>query len=95
MAIEVWVDVFGFIKRIQLANSISLINRDIHQICWPYLHGNKVVAHEVTNIIFARRNSQPVTALLLKELQEVPFADCPPPDYISGFFNIQIAYIYY
>jgi hypothetical protein len=51
------------------------------------------MAHEVKEMIIARRNGQPVTALLLNERMEVPFAECPPPDYISGFFYIQIAYI--
>jgi hypothetical protein len=96
MAIEVWVDVFGFIKRIQLARSVSLTNRHIHRICWPRLHGNKVMAHEVKEMFIERRNGQPVTAFLLllnDDPTEVPFAECPPPDYISGFFYIHIGYI--
>jgi hypothetical protein len=91
MAIEVWVDVFGFIKRIQLACSVSLTNRHIHQICWPRLHGNKVMAHKVWPITIGYRHEfgKP-TALLLNDHKEVPFPECPPPDYINGFGHIRI-----
>jgi hypothetical protein len=51
IAVEVWVDVLGFVKRIQLARTVSLTNRHIHQICWPRLHGNKVVAHAVLTLL--------------------------------------------
>jgi hypothetical protein len=93
MAVEVWTDVLGFVKRVELARTVSLTNQHIHQICWPRLHGIKVMAHDVKEIIIASRDEsgRPPTAILLRERRkEVPFADCPPPDYITGFRDIQI-----
>jgi hypothetical protein len=86
------VDVLGFVKRIQLARSISLTNYKIYGICWPLLHGDKVMAHKVGPIVIGCRHElgQPPTALLLHPNKEVPFPECPPPDYISGFGHIQI-----
>jgi hypothetical protein len=94
MSVEVWVDVFGFIKRIQLARTVCLTCWHIYDICYPRLHGNKVVEHEVNEIIIGRRYDgglgDPPTAFLLKDRGEVPFARCPPPSYISAFRKIQI-----
>jgi hypothetical protein len=93
LAIEVWVDVLGFVKRIQLARSVCLANFKIYEICWPRLHGAKVRAHEVGPITIGYRheNGCPSTAvLLLRGSKEVPFPECPPPDYITGFEAIVI-----
>jgi hypothetical protein len=94
MAVEVWVDIFGFIKRIQLARSVSLTSRLIHQICWPRLHGNKVVPYEIGEITIDCQErfdwSRPAKALLLKDGKKVPFPYCPPPVYISGLGKINI-----
>jgi hypothetical protein len=105
LAIEVWVDVLGFVRRIQLARSVCLVNWKIYDICWPRLHGNRVMAHVVLPITISCRHrhelSQPLTALLLKEsrgmsfllfkkIRGVPFPECPPPDYITGFEAIHI-----
>jgi hypothetical protein len=94
MAIEVWADVFGFIKRIQLARTISLTNRLIHQICWPRLHGNKVKAHEVYEMEIGSGgefNGHPAsTALMLKNGTKMPLASWPLPPYITGFSYIFI-----
>src|SRR3954466_8438877 len=92
LAVEVWVDVFGFIKRIQLAR-VSLTNWRIYQICWPRLHGNKVVPYEVEWLDIKSQeqlDGLAATALLLKDSEEVPvpFAVCPPPAYITGFSGI-------
>jgi hypothetical protein len=93
LAIEVWVDVLGFVRRIQLARSVCLINWKISEICWPRLHGRKVMAHEVSPITIGYRHElgQPPTALLLLKDHKVDrFPECPPPDYITGFGHIQI-----
>jgi hypothetical protein len=88
------VDVFGFIKRIQLARRISLINWHIYQICWPRLHGVKVRTHEVWRIDIGYQQAlgQKPTAILLKNFNEMrmPIPECPPPEYISGFGQIKI-----
>jgi hypothetical protein len=93
LAIEVWVDVLGFIKQIQLARSACLINFKIYEICWPRLHGNKVMAHSTKRIAIGHCDVSagiPPTALLLHDLKKVPFPECPPPAYITGFEHIQI-----
>jgi hypothetical protein len=92
MAIEVWVDVLGFIRRIQLARTICFTNWHVHQMCWPRLHGVKVRAHKVGSITIGHRHEfgQPPTVLLLQGSKELPFPECPPPDYITGFSHIQI-----
>jgi hypothetical protein len=92
LAVEVWVDVLGFIRRIRLAETVSLTNRHLLKLCWPRLHGGKVKAHRVGNTIIGYRQGfgQPTTALLLKDRKEVPFPECPPPDYITGFGSMQI-----
>jgi hypothetical protein len=87
LAIEVWVDVLGFIRRIQLARRVCFVNWKIYDICWPRLHGNKVAVHPVRNIIIGYYCS---TALLLKDNKIVQFPECPVPDYITGFELIQI-----
>jgi hypothetical protein len=92
MAVEVWTDVLGFVERVKLARTVSMTNRQIHQICWPRLHGNKVMPHEVPKMIVASRDDG--TAMLQtkrrKVVKEVPFANCPPPHYITEFGEIQI-----
>jgi hypothetical protein len=93
LAVEVWVDVLGFVKRIQLARSVCLTNFKIYGICWPRLHGNKVMAHEVRPITINNRHElgQPPTAVLLLNDHKVEaFPECPPPDYITGFEAIVI-----
>jgi hypothetical protein len=93
MAVEVWVDVLGFVKRIQLARTVCLTNRHIHQICWPRLHGNKVVAHEVGEITISEGfewERQAAKAILVKDGKEVPFPECPVPAYITEFHQIKI-----
>jgi hypothetical protein len=93
MANEVWTDVFGFLKRVELARTVSLSNRHIHQICWPRLHGNKVMAHKVGNMLITSQDADDgwsKTAIALIDLKAVPFANCPPPDYITDFPLIQI-----
>jgi hypothetical protein len=83
MAVEVWVDVLGFVKCIQLARTVSLTNCLIHQICWPRLHGNKVMAREVDHIsINQRYRPKSKTVLMLKDGEEVPFPTCPLPAYM-------------
>jgi hypothetical protein len=69
-----------------------MTNRLFYQICWPRLHGNKVAAHEVgpITIVYRHELGQPPTAILLHESKEVPFPECPPPDYITGFGGIYI-----
>jgi hypothetical protein len=58
------------------------------------LHGDKVKAYEVREIIIGRRCTQPETALLLMDnSREVPFPDCPPPDYITGFRGFRIKFL--
>jgi hypothetical protein len=88
----VWTDVLGFVKRIELGRTVSLTNRHIHQICWPRLHGNKVVAHAVEEIFIGSRDElgRPPMALLLKDGKEVPIPNCPMPIYIAGFHQIRI-----
>jgi hypothetical protein len=92
LAVEVWSDVLGFVKRIELARTVSLTNGHIHQICLPRLHGDKVVAHEVWEIIIGSRDElgRPPMALLLKDGKEVPIPNSPMPAYISGFRRIVI-----
>jgi hypothetical protein len=97
LAIEVWTDVFGFIRRIQLARSVSLTTRHFRNICWPRLHGNKIEAHEVNGITISSRErfdwSRPTEIFVqngFKNDKELPFPSCPPPDYITGFRKIQI-----
>jgi hypothetical protein len=91
MAVEVWTDVLSFVKRVELARTVSLTNWHIHNICWPRLHGNKVMAHEVELRIESEGDDgRPPTAILLSDGKEVPFANCPPPEYITGFSHIQI-----
>jgi hypothetical protein len=93
LAVEVWVDVLGFVKRIQLARSVCLVNFKIYEICWPRLHGDKVMAHKVEPITISHRHElgQPPTAVfLLKDHKEVPIPECSPPDYITGCGHIQI-----
>jgi hypothetical protein len=89
MANEVWTEVLGFIKREELANPISLTNRHIHQICWPRLHGNRVMAHEADDMKIVRRYESG-NAFMVSSRKEVPFAECPPPNYITQFRFIQI-----
>jgi hypothetical protein len=91
--------VFGFIKRVELAK-VSETNRHIHQICWPRLHGNRVMAHEVGRMIISPqcefvRSLMSLKAIMLGEVYggKVPLADCPPPDYIIRFSSIQIKYV--
>jgi hypothetical protein len=90
LAMEVWADVLDFIPRIQLARTVSLINRRIHQLCWPRLHGNKVVPHDVWEIMIGTPDPEgrPPKAVLLKDDNEVPIPDCPMPNYITGFSRI-------
>jgi hypothetical protein len=95
MAVEVWTDVLGFVKRDELARGVSLTNWQIHQICWPRLHGNRVMAHDVEVMIIASQDADDdssKTAIVLQngKAVAVPFANCPPPDYITGFRHIQI-----
>jgi hypothetical protein len=96
MSDDVWFDVFDFLERLQLAHTLSLTNRHIHQICWPRLHGKKVATHEVEKILIKRRDKydcwrcRPATALLLKDGKEMPWPNCPPPAYISRLKNIKI-----
>jgi hypothetical protein len=93
MAVEVWVDVLGFVRGIQLARTVSLTNRHIHKFCWPRLHGNKVVAHAVLEITISEGfewNRQAAKAILVTGGKEVPFPDCPVPAYIIGFRQITI-----
>jgi hypothetical protein len=90
LAVEVWVDVLGFIKRIQLARTVSLTNRHIHQICWPRLHGNKVVAHETPQIRITRKFDCFRQTTVMITGKQVPFPDCPVPAYITGFRIISI-----
>jgi hypothetical protein len=58
MAVEVWTDVLGFVKRDNLAKSVSLTNWQIYQICLPRLHGNRVMAHEVKWMTITRQESR-------------------------------------
>jgi hypothetical protein len=91
LAVEVWVDVLGFIRRIQLARSVCFANWKIYEICWPRLHGDKVLAHPVQEIVIGYDGSgHPPTAHLLMGYKKMPFPDCPPPAYITGFGIIQI-----
>jgi hypothetical protein len=101
MANEVWTDVLDFVERDKLARTVSLTNRHIHQICWPRLHGYKVMPHEVRKMIIASRDEfffgwpwSTTAKLLIREVlmkeKEVPFANCPPPDYITRFVEIRI-----
>jgi hypothetical protein len=103
MVNEVWTDVLSFVKRVELAQSVSLTNWQIHQICWPRLHGYKVMAHEVERMVIAARFEitfgwrwrlwqTTATAKMLIGVgeKEVPFANCPPPDYITAFRHIGI-----
>jgi hypothetical protein len=96
LAVEVWTDVFGFVKRIQLAK-VSLTNLYIHEICWPRLHGNQVEAYQIPciSIIGRERSDQghPPEALVLKNHDKsmaMPMPTCPPLSYISGFRHIKI-----
>jgi hypothetical protein len=84
------VDVLGFVKRIQLARSVCLVNWKIYEICWPRLHGNKVMAHKVREIVIVEYDYPPTAVLLLKDNKKVPFPECLPPAYISGFERIRI-----
>jgi hypothetical protein len=94
MAIEVWTDVFGFVKRIQLARTVSLTNRHIYQICWPRLHGNKVEAYQIEEITISCREhfdrDRPPKALVLKNDKLLSMPSSPLPPYISGFDKITI-----
>jgi hypothetical protein len=97
LAVEVWTDILGFVKRIQLARTVSLTNLRIYNICWPRLHGNKVEAYQIPGIsIIGQEQSDqglPPTALVLKnhdKSMEIPMPSCPPPSYISGFSSIKI-----
>jgi hypothetical protein len=95
MAVEVWVDVLGFVKRIQLARRICLVNWKIYEICWPRLHGNRVVEHRVRDIVIGYEDESAAaghspTAVLMKDNKKVPFPECPLPSYITGFNRIQI-----
>jgi hypothetical protein len=95
MAIEVWADVLGFIKRIELARTVSLANRQIHQFCWPRLHGSKVEAYPIweTITISCRERfdrGHPPKALVLKNDKAIPMPSCPVPPYISRFRDIRI-----
>jgi hypothetical protein len=93
MAVEVWTDVLSFVKRVELAE-VSLTNWQIHQISW------RVMRHEVGEMIIASRPARAFpyfwswlwspTAILLSDGKEVPFANCPPPEYITGFRKIKI-----
>jgi hypothetical protein len=88
----VWTEVLGFLKRVELANIVSLTNWQIHDICLPRLHGYKVMEHDVWNMeIASRDDGWSTTAVLRKDhRKEVPFANCLPPDYITGFNYITI-----
>jgi hypothetical protein len=95
MANEVWADVLGFIERIQLARSVSLTNRLFHSLCWPRMHGNRVVPYQISGLIIECGEwfdwSLPAKAVLLNEnYKELPFPNCPPPVYITGFRQITI-----
>jgi hypothetical protein len=92
MAVEVWTDVLGFVKRDELARGVSLTNWRILHICWPRLHGNRVMAHEVKMVIASQDadDGWSKTAIVLQDGKAVPFPECPPPDYITGFRHIQI-----
>jgi hypothetical protein len=92
MAVEVWTDVFGFITRIELANTVSLTNRHIHQICWPRLHGNKVIPHEVEWMIITNQNDGSAI-MRRRDGTNIEFAESPPPDYITRFYRILIEYV--
>jgi hypothetical protein len=92
LAVEVWVDVLGFIRRIRLAETVSLTSRHFFHLCWPRLHGNKVRSNGEWQICIGHRHAlgQPPTALLLKDRREVPFPEeCPPPGY-TGIWRIRI-----
>jgi hypothetical protein len=93
MDVVVWAEVLGFVKRDQLA-TISLTNRQILEECWPRLHGNRVMAHDVEEMTIERRRPfswfWSPTAILRIDGKEVPFVNCPPPDYITGFRGIDI-----
>jgi hypothetical protein len=55
------------------------------------LHGDKVMAHPVQEIVIGSDESgHPPTAFLLNDFKKVPFPECPPPAYITGFFRIRI-----
>jgi hypothetical protein len=76
-----------------LARTVCFTCWHLHDICYPRLHGNKVEAHEVDEIIIGKGACQPPRALLLKDRKEVPFPspDCSsPPNYITGFCSIDI-----
>jgi hypothetical protein len=101
MANEVWTDVLAFVTRVELAHSVSLTNWHIHQICWPRLHGYKVMAHEVEEMIISCRLELSfidlrwqitATAKMIMGVpkKEIPLAICSPPDYITGFRYIAI-----
>jgi hypothetical protein len=96
MSDDVWFDVFDFVERIQLARTVSLTNRHIHQICWPRLHGNRVTVHKVQEMIIVgiRHGFWGHSAMAVLSQDgvevEVPIPTCPPPAYISGFWDIQI-----
>jgi hypothetical protein len=98
LSVEVWTDVLGFVKRIQLARTVSLTNLYIHAICWPRLHGNKVEAYhiweDITIIGQERFDQDHRQALVLKQnhdkSMEMPMPSCPVPSYISGFHGITI-----
>jgi hypothetical protein len=97
MSDDVWFDVLGFITRIQLARSVSLTSRLIHKICWPRLHGNKVVPYEIGELTISVSSrerfdwSRPAEKLMLKDDgKEVQFPSCSPPAYITRFHKIKI-----
>jgi hypothetical protein len=77
-----------------LARTVSLANRHIHQLCWPRLHGNKVMAHETPHIRitkqFDRLRQSTVLWVTDDKLVQEPFPDCPVPAYITGFRIISI-----
>jgi hypothetical protein len=91
MAVEVWTDVFGFLKRVELARTVSLTNWHIHDICWPRLHGNKVETYQIMErITIVSDRGRPPKALVLKNNVEMPMPSCPLPSYISGFDSLNI-----
>jgi hypothetical protein len=49
------------------------------------------MARHIREIVIGYDESaHPPTALLLNDYKKVPFLECPPPDYITGFVRIRI-----
>jgi hypothetical protein len=94
---EVWTDMLSFIKRKELAGTVSLTNSHIHKLCLPRLDGYKVLAHDVEKMIITSEDADDGWSTRAKlqikdhsKLKLVPFANCPPPGYITGFRRIKI-----